>query len=180
MLSKTIEAALNEQILVEGSSSFKYLAMAAWCEREGLAGCATFLHRQSDEERQHMIRLFRYLGEMDVHAITPAIPQPKIEYASVQEVFAEVYASEKAVTSSIARIVDLCYQERDHLTLNFLQWYLSEQREEENLARGILDRIRLIGEGGQSLYYIDKELDKINRLAAAKEATEPEEGDGGA
>ena len=174
MLSKTIEAALNEQILVEASSSFKYLAMAAWCEREGLSGRATFLHRQSDEERQHMLRLFRYLGEMDVHAITPAIPQPKIEYSSVQEVFAEVYASEKGVTAAIARIVDLCYQERDHLTLNFLQWYLTEQREEENLARGILDRIRLIGEGGQSLYYIDKELDKINQQTTASEGAEGE------
>lgn len=176
MLSKTIESALNEQILVEGASSFKYLAMAAWCAREGLAGCATFLHRQSDEERQHMLRLYKYLGEMDGHAITPAIPQPQIEFASVQAVFSEVYASEKDVTASIARIVDLCYQERDHLTLNFLQWYLTEQREEENLARGILDRIRLIGEGGQSLFYIDKELDKINRQAATGQEAAGESG----
>lgn len=167
MISKPVTEALNKQIALEGYASFLYLSMASWCDHEGLEGCARFMHRQSDEERGHMLRLFAYLSEMDAHALTPAIEQPPLEFPSLREMFEQVYAHEQKVTASIHDLVTLSNEEKDHSTLNFLQWYVEEQREEEALMRTILDKIRLIGDGPQSLYYIDKEVETIN---AAQEA----------
>jgi ferritin len=175
MISKKIEAALNEQIALEAYASFLYLAMASWCDREGLEGCAQFMHRQSDEERAHMLRIYGYLSETDGFALTPAIAQAPHEFESVQAMFEKVYAHEQKVTQSINDLVNLSYAEKDPSTLNFLQWYVAEQREEEALMRTILNKIRLIGDGPQSLYYIDKEVDKFNKAALAAEATEEEQ-----
>lgn len=172
MISKKIEAALNEQIAMEGYASFLYLAMASWCDRESLDGCAQFMHRQSDEERGHMLRIFTYLSEMDSFALTPSIAQPPHEYESVPAMFEEVYVHEQKVTQSINDLVSLSYEEKDHTTLNFLQWYVAEQKEEEALMRNILNKIRLIGDGPQSLYYIDKEVAKLNQSALAEDTAE--------
>ncbi len=172
MISKKMENALNDQIGLEGYASFLYLSMASWCEREGLEGCARFLYRQSDEERMHMLRIFRYINEVDGHALSPSIAQPALEFDSVQSLFKQVYEHEQKVTRAINTLVALSYEEKDHTTLSFLQWYVNEQREEEALMRGILDRIRLIGEGPRSLYYIDKEVDQINQQTSAEEGGE--------
>ena len=172
MISKKMESALNEQIGLEGYASFLYLSMASWCEREGLEGCARFLYRQSDEERMHMLRIFRYINEVDGHAVSPSIAQPSLEFDSVQALFKQVYEHEQKVTRAINTLVALSYEEKDHTTLSFLQWYVNEQREEEALMRGILDRIRLIGDGPRSLYYIDKEVDQINQQTTTGEGEE--------
>lgn len=162
MLSKEMEKSLNEQIAMEGYASYLYLSMASWCEKQTLTGCAAFMFRQSEEERQHMLRIFHYINDVGEHAITPAIPQPPRKWSSIQGLFEEVYTHEKNVSASIDRLVAQSYDEKDHQTLAFLQWYVEEQREEEVLMRTILDRIRLIGDGPQSLYYIDKEVAAIN------------------
>ena len=171
-LTKNMESALNEQIKLEGYASFIYLSMASWCEQQTMDGCATFMHRQSEEEREHMLRIFYYINEVDGHALTPAIPQPPHTWNSIQELFEEVYAHEKKVTASINKLVEISLEEKDHSTYNFLQWYVDEQREEEALMRTILDRIKLIGDGPQSLYYIDKEVAAINKKAEQAEAGE--------
>ncbi len=167
-----MENALNTQISLEGYASFLYLSMASWCDKEGLQGCAAFMHRQSDEERQHMLRIFHYISEVDGHALAPAIAQPPHSFESVHKLFEQVYAHEQKVTASINELLSLAYKDNDHTTLNFLQWYVTEQREEEALMRGILDRIKLIGDGPMSLYYIDKEIEKINKAELAAEAAE--------
>ena len=172
MLSKQMEKSLNEQIALEGYASFLYLSMASWCEKKTLTGCADFMFRQSEEERQHMLRIFHYINDMGEHALTPAIPQPKSEWASIQELFEEVYGHEQKVSASIDRLVAQSYDEKDHKTLAFLQWYVEEQREEETLMRAIIDRITLIGDGPQSLYYIDKEISAINKKQIAQEPAE--------
>jgi ferritin len=172
MIAKKMISALNQQIALEGYASYLYLSMSSWCDREGLEGCKKFMRRQSEEERAHMLRIFDYLSEMDAHALTPAIAQPPHEFESVQQMFAQVYAHEQKVTASIHDLITTAYEEKDHSTLNFLQWYVEEQREEEALMRMILDKIRLIGNGPQSLYYIDKEIEKINtqQIQAESEA----------
>lgn len=170
MISKKMEKALNDQIALEGYASFLYLSMASWCDREGLEGCAKFLHRQSEEEKEHMLRLFHYIGEVDGHALAPAIEQPPHEFESVKSLFEGVYAHEQKVTRSIHELVALSNDEKDHTTHHFLQWYIDEQREEEALMRTILDKIKLIGNGPQSLYYIDQEMEKINAQTLAAEA----------
>ena len=167
MISKKMIKALNVQIALEGYASYLYLSMASWCDKEALEGCARFMHRQSEEERMHMLKIFYYLSEVDAHALTPAIKQPPHEFESVRSMFEQVYKHEQKVTASIDKLVKITYEENDNTTLNFLQWYVNEQREEEALMRTILDKIKLIGEGPQSLYYIDQEIEKINAKAVA-------------
>ena len=162
MINKNMESALNEQVSKEAYSSYLYLSMASWCEIEGLTGCANFLYRHVEEEKEHMMKLFRYLNSVDGHALVPAIKKPPHDFKSVQKLFQQVYKHEKMITKSINDLVGLCYSENDYTTLSFLQWYVEEQREEEDLVRTILDKIRLIGEGPQSLFLIDQELEKIN------------------
>lgn len=170
MISKTMEAALNEQIVLEGYASFLYLSMAVWCDNQGLTGCHQFLMRQSDEERMHMMKIFEYLADVDGFALTPGVNEPPRQFKSVQEVFKTVYAHEQKVTKSINGLIDLATKENDFSTQTFLQWYVNEQREEEAMMRNVLDRINLIGEGPQSLYFIDKEIEAINKQTAAAEA----------
>jgi len=175
MISTRMEQALNAQIQLEGTASFLYLSMASWCDRQGLSGCASFMHRQSAEERAHMLRIFHYISDVDGKALSPGIPQPPAEFDSVQALFEQVYAHEQKVTASIHKLLDISTEENDYTTQNFLQWYINEQREEEALMRTILDKIRLIGNGPQSLYFIDKEVEAINAAAASAEADEEEE-----
>ena len=118
--------------------------------------------------------IFDYLNERNAHALTPAVHQPKHEFDSIQKMFEEVYAHEKKVTAAIMKLVEQCYKEPDHTTLLFLQWYVEEQREEEALMSTLMDKIKLIGAGGQSLYYIDKEVQRLNGEELSKE-TEGEE-----
>lgn len=169
-----MEDALNQQIALEGYASFLYLSMASWCDKQGLQGCAAFMHRQSEEERAHMLRIFHYISEVDGHALTPAISQPPHEFESIRSLLEQVYAHEQKVTAAIHNLISVSYQDNDHTTLNFLQWYVTEQREEEALMRNILDRVRLIGDGPMSLFYIDKEIEKINKTQLAGEAASGE------
>lgn len=170
MISKKMEEALNQQIEFEGYASFLYLSMATWCDSQGLKGCYDFLKRQSDEERMHMLKIFEYLADVDGFALTPGIKEPPRQFESVQAVFKDVYAHEQKVTQSINKLITLANKENDYATQTFLQWYVNEQREEEALMRTVLDRIRLIGDGPQSLYFIDKEMDALNQAAVASEA----------
>lgn len=172
MISDKMQKELNGQIALEGYASYLYLSMASWCRHQGLEGCARFLYRQSDEERMHMLKIFDYLDEVDGRALAPAIKQPPQDFESVRSLFEQVYAHEQKVSASINKLVTKSLKEDDHSTYNFLQWYVEEQREEEALMRTILDKIRLIGDGPQSLYYIDKEVEAINAQAAAAEGGE--------
>ncbi|MEO1258327.1 MAG: ferritin [Bacteroidota bacterium] len=167
-----METALNEQIGLEGYASFLYLSMAVWCDNQGLSGCHQFLLRQSDEEREHMMKIFEYIADVDGFPLTPGINVPPRHFESVQEVFKMVYAHEQKVTKSINELIALASSENDYSTETFLQWYVTEQREEEALMRTVLDRINLIGDGPQSLYFIDKEMEAINKQAEAAEAAE--------
>ena len=117
-----------------------------------------------------MIYWFEYLSEVDSHALTPAIKAVPHEFDSVQEMFQQVYKHEQKVTASINKLMDIAVKENDYNTHNFLQWYIMEQREEENLMRSLLDKIKLIGKGPMTLYYIDKEVEKINAAELAAEA----------
>ena len=172
MISQKMIDALNAQIQMEASASYLYLSMASWCDQKGMEGSAEFMYRQSEEERQHMLRIFNYINEADGHALAPGVQQPPSDFESVASMFKSVYKHEQKVTQAINDLLKLSYEENDHATLNFLQWYVEEQREEEAMMRNILDKIKLIGNSPQSLYFIDMEVDKINKLMA-KESAEP-------
>lgn len=158
MISKKIEAALNSQIAKEAFASYYYLAMASWCDKSGLPGAAKFLYTQSEEEREHMTKLFVYINETGGHAITPEIKQPQLNYKSVVEIIHMVLDHEREVTKSINDLVELCLGEKDYSTFHFLQWYVAEQHEEERLFTALLDKINTLGGDKGAMYWIDKEL----------------------
>jgi len=172
MLTKKLEKALNDQMELESYASYLYLSMASWFDSEGMEGSTQFMFRQSEEEKEHMLRIYHYILDMDGKAIIPGVKQPPSKFKNPREVFKAVYSHEQKVTKSINNLVDLSKKEGDHATFNFLQWYVSEQMEEEALMRSILDRINLIGNGPQSLYYIDKEIERINMVEEKKDAAE--------
>ncbi len=169
MISKKLEAALNEQIKIEEHSSRIYLAMASWCEVNGFPGASKFLYEHTDEERMHMMKLVHFLNDRNGHAILHALEQPLLEYKSLEELFNKVLQHEQFVTKSINNLVDLCLQEKDHSTNNFLQWFVTEQMEEESLVQEIVDKIKLIGDAKAGYFYIDNYL---SGLAAAEAAPE--------
>src|SRR3989304_4446029 len=125
MLSKKIEDALNRQIESEAMSSQLYLAMASWTEIKGYSGSAKFLYAHSDEERQHMLKLFLYINERSGQAIVPALKQPPKTFSSLIEIFNQILKHEVMISSEINKLVDICLSEKDYTTNNFLQWYVS-------------------------------------------------------
>ncbi len=160
-MNQQIEAALNDQISKEASSSQYYLAMASWAETNGLSGTSFFMYAHADEERFHMLKLVKFVNERGGRAIIPAITQPPSDFDSVQRMFELLLAHELTVSASINDVVDICLKEKDYTTHNFMQWYVSEQMEEEALARSILDKLRLIGNEKGGMYLFDREMLEI-------------------
>ncbi len=158
MLSKVIETALNEQITIEFESSQVYLAMASWAEVQGFEGVASFMYAHSDEERQHMLKLLKYVNERGGHAKVSKLNAPPVSFGSFKEMFQNLFDHEVMVSGKINNLVDITLKEKDYATHNFLQWYVSEQIEEEALARNILDKLKLIGGDKGGLYQFDNNI----------------------
>lgn len=154
-----MQDALNKQVAMEAASSQAYLAMASWAEiQPGLDGVTNFFYQQSNEERVHMLKLIRYINERGGFAIVPSLEQPNITFQSLQRVFEEFLKHEIAVSESINELVGLALQERDFSTHNFLQWYVTEQLEEEALARTLNDKLELVGDDKGGIYLFDKDI----------------------
>ncbi len=158
MLSPVIEEVLNGQIRVEAQSSQIYLAMASWAEVQGFEGVAQFMYAHSDEERMHMLKLVKFINERGGHAKISELEAPPTQFGSFKEMFQELYKHEVKVSACINDLVDVCLKEKDYATHNFLQWYVSEQIEEEALARNILDKIKLIGDDKGGFYLFDNDI----------------------
>ena len=158
MLSTRITDLLNQQINLEFYSSNLYLQMRAWCDSNSLEGCAKFLEQHSEEEMQHMHRLFNYVNEAGSMPLIGVIKEPQTDYKDIQEIFELTYQHECVITKEINKLVNAASKEGDFSTVNFLQWYVSEQHEEEHLFKSITDKINMIGMDGKGLYFIDKEI----------------------
>ncbi|MDQ3049623.1 MAG: ferritin [Bacteroidota bacterium] len=168
MLSKKIESLLNQQVQLEASSSQYYLAMASWAEVKGYNGVSKFLYKHADEERAHMLKLIMFVNERGGHGLVPALTSPPANFQSIQEVFEQILKHEIHVTDEINQLVDSCLAEKDYTTHNFLQWYVSEQIEEEALARNILDKLNLIGNDKGGMYLFDRDLQSLSTSAENK------------
>ena len=162
MLLKRIEKALNDQIDLENASSNYYLAMTSWLETEGLNGVATFLYRHSDEERAHMLKLIRYINERGCKAEIPSCAKPPKSFDSVQSIFKELLEHEIKVSQEINGVVDGCLNNKDYITHNFMQWFVSERIEGDALAWGILDKLNLVGKDKAGLYLFDRDLGTLS------------------
>ncbi|AKP54029.1 ferritin [Cyclobacterium amurskyense] len=156
------ENKLNKQVEMEGKSSAYYLSMASWAEMQGFSNSARFLYDHAEEERGHMLKLFRYINEAGGHAIQPEVTNIRQHFNSLREVFELILEHEIEVTKSINIIVDHCFNAKDFATFSFMQWYVTEQREEETLARRALEIFDIIGEEGIGLWTIDQEMGKLH------------------
>jgi ferritin len=172
MLSKNIEKALNKQIKIEAESSQIYLAMACWAEVKGLEGVAAFMFDQSQEERDHMLKLVKFVNERGGHAQISELAAPHVTFQSFKEMFEELLAHEIFVSNSINELVHITLEARDYATHNFLQWYVAEQIEEEAVARTILDKINLIGDDKGGLYLFDRDIQQLNVTTVAAPTAE--------
>lgn len=170
MISKQVEAELNNQIKNEAYSSQLYLAMASWAEGQGFEGVASFMYAHSDEERTHMLKLVKFVNERGGQAVVPALDAPPTEFNGLESLFEMLLNHEVEITNNINELVHLTLANKDYTTHNFLQWYVSEQIEEEALARTVLDKLRLIGgEKGGGLYMFDRDISSIKVTSANDE-----------
>ena len=158
MINEKIEKAINDQIKKEEHSSRLYLAMASWCQKNGYPGAAAFLYKHSDEERLHQLKFVHNLNDRGGYAVLQELEQPAFQFDSLLAMFQEVLKHEFFITASINEIYHLCMTEKDYTTANFLQWFITEQIEEENLVNSILDKMNLAGADKSGLFHIDKEL----------------------
>lgn len=162
LISSEIETLINQQIKKEAHSSAIYLSMASWCNQHGYDFSSEYFFKQSEEERQHQLKFFKYVLDMGGNAISPDISDIKTEYNSFREVFEEALDQEIAVTQSIKNIAARCHKEQDYVTLEFLNWFFREQREEEYKARRALELFDVIGEEGTGRWQIDKHVGGIS------------------
>ncbi|NRD19009.1 ferritin [Winogradskyella eckloniae] len=172
MLSKSIEAALNQQIRIEAESSQTYLSMAVWAEVKGLEGISSFMYDQSDEERMHMLKLIKFVNERGGHAHISELKAPNVSFKSFKGMFEKLLEHEIFVSESINELVHISLQEKDYATHNFLQWYVAEQIEEEATARTILDKIKMIGDDKGGLYLFDRDIQQLTVSSAAETPAE--------
>jgi len=158
MLSEKMQEALNVQINKELYSAYLYLSMAAWCESVNLSGFAGWMTTQAREEVSHAEKFFGYLNERGGRVLLRPVEGPPTEWGSVLEVFEQVLEHERLVTGLINGLVKLARSEDDYATEAFLQWFVTEQVEEEATADGVVERLKLAGEKGSGLFMLDREM----------------------
>jgi ferritin len=161
LISTDLEVLLNQQVKKEAYSSSVYLSMASWCNRNGYDFSADYFFKQAEEERMHQLKFFKYILDMGGNSVSPEITGIKQEYNSFREVFEEALDQEISVTNSIKNIYARCMKEQDFVTMEFLNWFLKEQREEEYKARRALELFEVIGEEGTGRWQIDKHVGEI-------------------
>jgi len=155
-MKKKIEEICNRQIEREAYSSHLYLAMASWAENEGLKGVSDWLYAQSEEERVHMLKFVKFVNERGGKAVIPELKKPPVSFKSVNEIFEETLKHEQYITNSINEIVFLALEEKDFTTHNWVQWFVTEQIEEEASVMEIMDRLKLATE--KNLYFFDRDI----------------------
>lgn len=156
MLPKKVEEILNVQIEKEDYSSQLYLSMASWAENKGFEGVSNWLYAQAEEERVHMLKLVKYVNERDGVAVIPGIKKPPTDFQDIFAAFDQVLAHERYISESINEIVAACIAEHDFTTQNWIQWFVTEQIEEEASVKAIIDKLNLVGKN--NLYMFDRDI----------------------
>jgi ferritin len=160
MINKTMQDAINEQINKELFSSYLYLSMAAYFEDKNLSGFAKWMRMQEAEERQHAMKLYDFILERGGKVTLKAIDAPKTKWKSTMEVAEEVAAHEAKVSASINALYELALKEKDYPAQIMLQWFITEQVEEEKNAAEIVANLKLIEDRGTAVLMLDKTLGK--------------------
>jgi ferritin len=158
MLGANVQEAINDQINYELFSSYQYLAMAAWCEHEQFVGCAKWLRIQSEEEYGHAIRLLNFLLARNYLVKLKPIAAPENQFASLSDVFQRALDQETKVSGQIDALYELAFNEKAFAELVELEWFITEQVEEEKTAREVVHKFKLVDGDPASLLDLDREL----------------------
>lgn len=158
MPTKSVEAAINDQIAKEFFASHLYLSMAAWFEEQNLPGFATWMRMQTEEERAHAMRLFNYLIDAGGRVRLQALAAPTVEFTSPLQVMKESLKHEQKVTASIRKLYELADKEKDYGTQAHLQWFITEQQEEEKNVSDVIAQLEMAGDNKVALLFVDREL----------------------
>jgi len=158
MISNSMAERLNSQINKEFYSAYFYMSMSAHSETANLRGVAAWFMAKYEEEMTHAMKLYRYLHDQGARVVLEAVDKPPADYAGVLDMFEKTLAHEQEVTAAFNVLVDAALAERDHATNIFLQWFVTEQIEEEATVNDIIGRLKLVGEKGEGLFMIDNEL----------------------
>ncbi|VAW39076.1 Ferritin-like protein 2 [hydrothermal vent metagenome] len=158
MISEKMAEILNKHMNAEFYSSYLYLSMSAYASSKGWRGASSWLYVQAQEEMIHVQKLYVYIDDQGARVELYAIEKPPVEFGTPLELFTGVLDHERKVTGLVRDLVTAALAEADHATETFLQWFVTEQTEEEKNCRDILDRLKLAGETGPGLFMIDNEL----------------------
>jgi ferritin len=158
MLNPKIEEAFNQQINAELHSAYLYLSMSAWFESVNFTGMANWMRVQAQEELTHAMKFFDFIHERDGKAALTQVDAPKTAWDSPLDAFQGAYEHECKITGMINGLVDLSLKESDHAANAFLQWFVTEQVEEEAAALTIADKLKLVGDSNVALFMLDGEL----------------------
>ena len=158
MLSKTIEKALNDQITFEFFSEYLYLAMASYCDSIDLGGFANWLIAQAEEEHTHALRIFRFVQNREGTVELGALEKPQSSYKDIETLFEKILEHERKVTSRINAIYELALKEKDYPTQVEMEWFITEQVEEEKNVSDILKQIKWVKNNPMGLFMLDQQL----------------------
>lgn len=158
MIKKKMQEALNYQLNRELYSSYLYLSMSAYFQSINMKGFAHWMRVQTQEELAHAMKFYDYLVQRGGRVTLSPIESPPLEWGSPLEAFEHVYEHEQKVTGLINDLVALAISEQDHATNNFLQWFVTEQVEEEESASEVVEKLKLVGDATEGLFMLDKEL----------------------
>ena len=158
MASEKLLKELNNQFNFELLSGYYYMGMAGYCSDEDMNGFAHFLIEQAKEEYEHAMKFYDFIYDMDGRIMAQAMEEPKNEYDSFLEVFEAALSHEELVTSKINKLMDLAIEEKSYATMQFLQWFIEEQVEEENSMKDIIVKLERLQDKAHGLYMLDKEL----------------------
>jgi ferritin len=157
-LSKKLQDAINDQIKEELASAYIYLSMAAYCESMNLGGFAKWMVAQSLEEQSHAMKFYNYIYDRGGRVVLQALEQPPESFDGPIDVFEKTLAHEQYITSRIHKLYAMAVEENDYASLSILQWFVDEQVEEEKTAGDILEALKTLGEKGQGLFMLDRQL----------------------
>ncbi|MCB0345211.1 MAG: ferritin [Bdellovibrionales bacterium] len=149
---------LNKHLNVELFAAYQYLAISAYCHSINMNGAAKWMQLQSQEELMHAMKFYNFINDREGRIVLEPIKQPKTEFSSLLEAFEAALGHERHVTSEIHNLVAEALERKDHATHTFLQWFVTEQLEEEATVVEIVQSLKLVGDNGHGLLMIDREL----------------------
>jgi ferritin len=158
MLGKEIQDAMNEQVKNEFYAAYQYLSMAAYCESENLPGFAHWMRTQAQEETQHAMKFYDFILDRNGRVVLQAVEEPVVEFGSPLEVFERALEHEQRVTAMINDLYGLAVRENDYASQTFMQWFVTEQVEEEKNAGDVVETLKMIGDRSEALFLLDREL----------------------